>query len=68
MTLVGRMKENVKLVTRRKAQKCTGYTIVWSGTKSDGRIPDAFRKWEQKSESLKEGGEMAKRFCDTSYQ
>ena len=31
-------------------------------------IPDAFRKWEQKSESLKEGMEMAKNFCDASSQ
>ena len=37
-TLVGRMKVNAKLVTRRKAQKSTGSAIAQNGTRSDGRF------------------------------
>ena len=36
-TLVGRMKVSAKLVTRRKAQRSTGFTIAQNGTWSDGR-------------------------------
>ena len=45
MTL-GRMKVNVKLVTGRWAQKNTG-----SITAQNGTIPEAFRKWEQKTKT-----------------
>ena len=33
--LIGRISVNVKLARRKKAQKCTSYTIVQVGTKSD---------------------------------
>ena len=36
-TLVGQMKANVKLDTKRKVQKITGSTIVQNGTRSDER-------------------------------
>ena len=36
-TLVGRMKVNAKLVTKRKVQKSTGSTIAQNGTRTEGR-------------------------------
>ena len=37
LTLVGLMKLNVKPVTRRKAQKSTGFSIAQKGPRSDGK-------------------------------
>ena len=66
-TLVGQMKVNVKLVTRRKAQKSTGFTVAENGTRSDGRS-QRLSESGSKSENLKEGVEMAKWHCDASTQ
>ena len=52
-TLVGLMRVCAKLVTRRKAQKSTGYTIVQIDTKYDGGS-----QMLSESGSLKEGVEM----------
>ena len=38
LTLVGRMRVNAKLVTRRKVQKSMGSTIAQNGTRSEGRF------------------------------
>ena len=67
-TLVGRMKVNANHVRRRKAQKkhrlyhCPKWYEVRRG------IPEAFRKWEQKSEDFKDGVVMTKRYCFASSQ
>ena len=53
----GRMKVGAKLVTRRKAQKITGSTIAQNGTKEGA-----------KSENLRKGVEVAKRYCNASSQ
>ena len=56
-TLVSRTKANAKLVTKRTAQKSTGCTIA------QREIPEASRKWEQKSENFKDRVQVAKRYC-----
>ena len=66
-TLVGRMKENVKLVAkrrRRKAQAVPLPRIVRSRT-GDSRV---FQKVGAKSKNLKERVEVAKRYCDAPSQ
>ena len=44
---------NAKPVTRRQAQKSAGFIIAQDGKKSDGEIPEAFRKWQQKARTSK---------------
>ena len=62
LILAGRMLVNVKLARCRKAQRSTGFTCPeWHAVRRE--IPEAFRKWEQKSENLKEGVEVAKWHC-----
>ena len=60
-TLVGRMEVNATPVTRRKAQKSTGFTIAQNGTRSDGRS-------QAESKILKGGVEVAKWYCYASSQ
>ena len=66
-TLVGQMKVNVKLVTRRKAQKSTGFTIARMVRGQTGD-PRGLQAVGAKRENLKEGVEVAKRYCNASTQ
>ena len=50
------MKVTVKPVTKREAQKHTGYVIAQNGTKSDGESR-GFQKVGAKSENLRNGVE-----------
>ena len=66
-TLVGRMKVNVKLVARRKAQKAqASHCPEWYEARRE--ISEAFRKVGARSENLKEEVEVAKRYCCASSQ
>ena len=62
MMWAGRIPVNVKLARRRKAQRSTGSTTAQNGTKSDGRFQRPSESWS-KSKNLKEGMEVAKRYC-----
>ena len=55
-TLVGPMKVNAKLVTRRKVQKSTGFIIVQNGTRSDGRSQRLSESGSKKREPLRRSG------------
>ena len=55
-TLVGQVKVNVKLVTRRKAQKSTGSTIAQNGTSSDGRFQRYSESGSKKRQPQKRSG------------
>ena len=52
-TLVGQMKANAKLLTKRTVQKITGFTIVHDGMKSGAKYPRGMQKWEQKATTSK---------------
>ena len=67
-TLVGQMKVSAKHVTRRKAQKSTGFTPLPRTVRGQTGDPTGFQKVGAKSENLKEGVGMAKRFCNAYTQ
>ena len=52
-TMVGQMKVNAKLATRRKAQKSTGSTTFQNGTKSDEGLQRVSEGGSKKSENIK---------------
>ena len=65
--LVGRLKVNVKLVTRRKAQKNTSSTTAQNGTRSDGRSQRRGAKCQKfKKEWKWQGGIVAHPLSDFS--
>ena len=58
----GRIPVNVKLARKRKEQKSTGCTTAQNGTKS------GIQEGGTKSKNIKEGMEVAKRYCCASSQ
>ena len=62
------MKVNAKLVTRRKAEKSTGFITAQNGTRLDWEIPNGFQKVGAKSENLEEEMEAAKKYRCASSQ
>ena len=61
------MKVSAAPVTRRKAQKSTASTNARMGIKSDGGF-QMLSEIGSKNENLKEGVEVAKRYCHASSQ
>ena len=55
-TLVGRMKVNAKLVTRRNAQTSTGSTIAQNGTRLDGRFQEPTESVNKKRKPQRKSG------------
>ena len=63
------MKVNAKPVARRKAQKSTGFVLqLLRMVRGQTGDPRGFHKVEAKSENLREGVEVAKRYCHASSQ
>ena len=67
-TLVCQMNVNIKLVTRRKAQKSRGLYHCPGWNEVRRQIPEACTKWEQKARASKKGVEVAMRHGHASSQ
>ena len=61
LTLVGHMKATAKLVTTRKVQKSTGFTIVQVGMKSGAKSQRL--AGTGRHENVEEGMHVAQRYC-----